>query len=316
MATETLTVIPEVTTTPNPISILPGLITTPSNFNPVDFQSPFPYITDQETITFLLLGSDIRSTSSFRTDTMIIAAFRPSLGQISLISIPSDLWVYIPTRGMQRINTAYRYGESSGYPGNGPGLISDTILYNLGIRIDHIAMVDFNGFRNILDMIGGIDVPVFCQFTDWHLIDPNGDQQDENNWSLYTIGPGIVHMDGELALWYARSRMKSSDYDRGRRQQELLRAVFSKMLQVQSITIIPELFAEIQSTIRTDISLSMILDMAPFVFKLNNADIRSYYIRPPLVYSWTTDMGAYVISPNNVELQAMLKEAMSPSIKR
>ena len=162
-------------------------------------------------------------------------------------------------------------------------------------------------------MIGGIDVPVFCQFTDWHLIDPNGDQQDENNWSLYTIGPGIVHMDGELALWYARSRMKSSDYDRGRRQQELLRAVFSKMLQVQSITIIPELFAEIQSSIRTDISLSMILDMAPFVFKLNNADIRSYYIRPPLVYSWTTDMGAYVISPNKVELQAMLKEAMSPS---
>ena len=122
-------------------------------------------------------------------------------------------------------------------------------------------------------------------------------------------------MDGELALWYARSRMKSSDYDRGRRQQELLRAVFSKMLQVQSITIIPELFAEIQSSIRTDISLSMILDMAPFVFKLNNADIRSYYIRPPLVYSWTTDMGAYVISPNKEELQAMLKEAMSPSIR-
>jgi len=306
---------PTETPVPDLESILPGLVTTPSELGPVDYQAPFPYITDNDTITFLLLGSDIRSTSSFRTDTMIIAAFRPSLGQISLISIPRDLWVYIPTQGMQRINTAYLKGETSGYPGKGPALVRDTILYNLGIRIDHIAMVDFNGFKKILDTIGGIDVPVYCQFTDWHLIDPSADQQDENNWSLYTIGPGVIHMDGETALWYARSRKKSSDFDRGRRQQELLRAVFAKMLQVSSIAKVPELYGNFQDTIQTDISLSMVLDLAPFVFKLNSADIRSYYIRPPLVFSWTTTGGAYVLSPHTTELQAMLKEAMSPSTK-
>jgi LCP family protein required for cell wall assembly len=302
--------------TPDFLSILPDSILPPNTFNPSSFYAPFPYISDAETVTYLMLGSDIRSGTSYRTDSMIIVALRPRIGQISLISIPRDLWVYIPAWGMQRINTAYQHGEITGYPGGGPGLIKDTILYNLGIRIDHTALVDFNGFKSILDTLGGIDVPVACQFTDWHLIDPSADQQNENNWSLYSVGPGVVSMDGELALWYARSRKKSSDFDRGRRQQEVLRAIFSKFLRVGSIPKIPELYTNLNSSIRTDLSLASIMELAPFVFSLNNADIRSYYIRPPLVSSWTTAQGAYVLSPNVVELQAMLREAMSPSQKK
>jgi len=294
-------------------SILPYTSFPPNTFDPSTFYAPFPYITDGETVTYLMLGSDIRSGTSFRTDSMIIVALRPRIGQISLISIPRDLWVYIPAWGMQRINTAYLHGEMTGYPGGGPGLVKDTILYNLGIRIDHTALVDFNGFKSILDTLGGIEVPVTCQFTDWHLIDPNADQQNENNWSLLSVGPGVVAMDGELALWYARSRKKSSDFDRGRRQQEVLRAIFSKFLRVGSIPKIPELYTNLNSSIRTDLSLASIMELAPFVFSLNNADIRSYYIRPPLVRSWITTQGAYVLSPNVVELQAMLREAMSPS---
>jgi len=302
--------------TPDFLSILPDSNTLPNNFNPSSFYTPFPYITDAETVTYLMLGSDIRSGTSFRTDSMIIVALRPRIGQISLISIPRDLWVYIPAWGMQRINTAYLHGELTRYPGGGPGLIKDTILYNLGIRIDHTALVDFNGFKVILDTLGGIDVPVACQFTDWHLNNPNADQQNENNWSLYSIGPGVVSMDGEMALWYARSRKKSSDFDRGRRQQEVLRAIFSKFIQANSITKIPQLYNDLSSSINTDLSLSTIMELAPFAFSLNNADIRSYYIRPPLVFSWTTAQGAYVLSPSELALQAMLREAMSPSQKK
>jgi LCP family protein required for cell wall assembly len=298
------------------LSILPDSISPANNFNPSSFYTPFPYITDAETVTYLMLGSDIRSGKSFRTDSMIIVALRPRIGQISLISIPRDLWVYIPDWGMQRINTAYLHGELTGYPGGGPGLIKDTILYNLGIRIDHTALVDFNGFKRILDTLGGIDVPVACQYTDWHLIDPNADQQNESNWSLYSVGPGVVPMDGEMALWYARSRKKSSDFDRGRRQQEVLRALFSKFIQVNSITKIPQLYNDLNSSVNTDLSLSSIMELAPFAFSLNNADIRSYYIRPPLVFSWITSQGAYVLSPSEQALQAMLREAMSPSQKK
>src|SRR5215510_4343057 len=86
----------------------------------------------QDTVNFLLIGSDKRSGTSFRTDTMVIVILRPNDGQVSLISIPRDLWVSIPGWENQRINTAYQHGISVDYPGGGPGLLKDTILYNLG----------------------------------------------------------------------------------------------------------------------------------------------------------------------------------------
>jgi LCP family protein required for cell wall assembly len=269
----------------------------------------------QETVNFLLIGSDRRPGGSFRTDTMVIAILRPNEGQVSLISIPRDLWVSIPGWENQRINTAYQHGVSVGYPGGGPGLLKETILYNLGIRIDHTAMVEFDGFRQIVDTLGGVDVPVSCPYTDWRLIDPSYDPFNENNWHLYTTGPGVVHMDGDLALWYARSRQKSNDFDRGRRQQEVLRALFVQALQTGTLTRIPELYNNLRNTVETDLGLGDLLSLAVYAPKMTNADIRSYYIRPPYVNSWITDGGAYVLLPNEVALQGMLTEAMSASTK-
>ena len=195
-----------------------------------------PIAQGRDTINFLLLGSDTRGGTSFRTDTMVIAIVRPSTGEVSLISLPRDLWVNIPLVGMQRLNTAYEYGVIYNYPGGGPALLRDTILNNLGINVDHTAMVDFNGFRQVVNTIGGVEVPVFCPYTDWHLISPELDPENEYNWELYTVGPGVVKMDGDLALWYARSRKRSNDFDRGRRQQEVLRAIYSQALQANLIT--------------------------------------------------------------------------------
>jgi len=267
----------------------------------------------QETINFLLIGSDIRSGTSFRTDTMIVAILRPNEGQVSLISIPRDLWVSIPGWENQRINTAYQHGISVGYPGGGPGLLKDTIQYNLGIRIDHTAMVDFDGFRKIVDTLGGLDVPVSCPYTDWHIIDPTLDPELESNWSLYTVNPGIIHMDGDLALWYARSRQKSSDFDRGRRQQEVLRSIFTQALQTGTISHIPDLYNDFKDTIETDLRLGDILQLSLYAPKMTNADIRGYYIRPPYVTAWTTDAGAQVLLPNQELLPQLLTEALSPS---
>jgi LCP family protein required for cell wall assembly len=269
----------------------------------------------QETINFLLIGSDLRSGSSFRTDTMVVAILRPDEGQVSLISIPRDLWVSIPGWDNNRINTAYQHGISVGYPGGGPGLLKDTIQYNLGIRIDHTAMVDFDGFRKIVDTLGGVDIPVSCPYTDWKLIDPSYNPENENNWFLYTVNPGIIHMDGDLALWYARSRQKSSDFDRGRRQQEVLRAIFTQALRAGTLTRIPELYTDVKDSVETDLGLGDILQLALYAPKMTNADIRSYYIRPPYVTSWITDGGAYVLSPNQALLSQLLTEALSPSTR-
>jgi polyisoprenyl-teichoic acid--peptidoglycan teichoic acid transferase len=303
----------EPTLDPN-ISIV---VTNPTQIIAPDYApAPMPILTDSDTITFALLGSDTRGGTSFRTDTIVIAAVRPTLGQVTLISIPRDLWVYIPNNGMNRINTAYEFGDIYHYPGGGPALLKDTILYNLGIRIDHTALVDFNGFRLIVDTLGGVDVPVACPYTDWHLIDPTYDPNNENNWALYTAGPGLIHMDGDLALWYARSRQKSNDFDRGRRSQEVLRALFSRAMQVNAIAKIPELYSDFNSTVTTDLGLSDLLALSPMALHLNNADIRSYYISSTYVTGWMTPAGASVLLPNAPAIQALITQALAPATQK
>jgi LCP family protein required for cell wall assembly len=296
----------------NPNALLPGTWS-PPDISGSDEVPPAQILTDNQTVTFALLGSDTRGGPSFRTDTIVIAAVRPLSGQVSLISIPRDLWVYIPTHGMDRINTAYEYGTLTNYSGGGPGLLKDTILYNLGIRIDHVAMIDFDGFRKVVNTLGGIDVPVVCPYTDWHLISPTADDQDPNNWSLFTVGPGVVHMDGDLALWYARSRDLSSDFDRGRRSQEVLRALYTQGLKSDAIAKIPALYADLSSTVTTDLGLGDLLKFAPMALHLTNASIRSYYISRQQVTPFTTAAGADVLLPNAQAIQDVLQQALSVS---
>jgi polyisoprenyl-teichoic acid--peptidoglycan teichoic acid transferase len=278
-----------------------------------DAPGPSDLLTDTETINFLLIGSDKRPGGSYRTDTMVIVVLWPREAQVSMISIPRDLWIYIPSVGMQRINTAYQSGELYGYTGGGPGLLRDTIAYNLGIRIDHTAMVEFDGFRRIVDTLGGVDVPVACPYTDWRLIDPSYDPFHEDNWALYTVQSGVAHMDGDLALWYARSRMKSNDFDRGRRQQEVLRAIFSQALRTDTLSRVPQLYADLSQTIVTDLGLGDLVNLALIAPRFTNANIRSYYIRPPYVSSWMTPAGASVLLPDQAALEPMLRQATTLS---
>ena len=296
-------------------ALLPTAAATEQSFYaPPYAPKPFPVLTDNQTVTFLLLGSDVRPGQTyFRTDTIIVAAVRPSSGQVTLISIPRDLYVYIPTVGMDRVNTAYEYGQLHEYPGGGAALLKATLLYNLGIRIDHLAIVDFTVFTRIVNTLGGVDVPVYCSYTDWHLIDPSYDPNNVNNWSLYTVGPGIVHMDGDLALWYARSREMSSDFDRGRRSQEVLRALYARALKTDAIDKIPQLYNDFSSSVITDLKLNDLLQLAPLALHLNNANIRSYYIGRNDVTAWMTPGGASVQLPNGPVIQSMLQQALSPS---
>jgi LCP family protein required for cell wall assembly len=298
----------------DPNAVLPTETTPQSFYAPPYAPQAVPVLTDNQTINFLLLGSDKRPGQTyFRTDTIIIAVIRPAAGQVTLISVPRDLYVYIPTIGMDRVNAAYEYGQMDQYPGGGTALLKDTILYNLGIRIDHLAIVDFDGFRKIVDTLGGLDVPVFCSYTDWHLIDPSYDPENEDNWALYTVSPGIVHMDGDLALWYARSRKKSSDFDRGRRSQEVIRALYVRALQINAISKIPQLYSDLSSSVITDLGLDGVTKLAPLALHLTNADIRSYYIGKEDVTGWMTPGGASVLLPNPVSIQSKLQQALSPS---
>jgi LCP family protein required for cell wall assembly len=215
---------------------------------------------------------------------------------------------------MNRINTAYLQGNLSGYPGGGMALIKDTLRYNLGVRIDHVALVDFDGFRSIVDTAGGIDVPLVCPFTEWAVIDPKVSIEFESNWELITIGPGVVHMDGDMALWYSRARARSNDFDRGRRQQEVIRALFDAAVDTSMILEIPNLYEDFTDTITTDVSLQTILSLVSFGLELDEAEIRSYYIGDKLTFGWTTPGGASVLLPDTAAIYAMMQEAVQPPV--
>jgi LCP family protein required for cell wall assembly len=272
---------------------------------------PAPVFHDPDSITLLLLGSDKRK-SSFRTDTMVAVIFQPDYHVVTLLSIPRDLFVYIPGWKMQRINAAFQYGETEHYPGGGPALVKDTLLYNLGIEVDYYALVDFEGFKNIIDILGGVDVPVVCPYTDWRLISPNLNPEKENNWHLYTVKPGVVHMDGDLALWYVWARKKSSDFDRNRRQQEMLRAIYSQELRLDMIGKIPELYEEISQSLSTDFTLVDALSLAPKIFDLPSSQVRSFYINSSMLTGWITPQNAAVQIPKGQVLYNLLREALSP----
>jgi polyisoprenyl-teichoic acid--peptidoglycan teichoic acid transferase len=298
----------------DPALLTPTITSTlPPQLDPAVTPTPIAVQDDRELVTFLLLGSDTRGGPSFRTDTMVVAMVRPKTGEVSLLSLPRDLWVFIPGNDYDRLNTAYLKGQMEGWSGGGPGLLKDTIAYNFGIPIDYTAMVDFNGFRQIVDTLGGVEVPIGCAYTDWRLLDPSYDPEDENNWYLYTAGPGVLHMDGDLALWYARSRKRSSDFDRGRRQQEVLRAIYQKGLQGDVLKEVPELYTDFSSTVTTDLGLTDLLKLAPLALHLSNADIRGYYINGEngAVTSWITPGGAQVLLPNATVIQGIVQEAMT-----
>ncbi len=269
-----------------------------------------PFAFDDDVINILLLGSDRRTGRYFRTDIIIVLSIHPSARAAVMISIPRDLYVYIPGYTMQRVNTAYLFGDYLSYPGGGIALLKDTILYNFGITIDHYALIEMKGFEDLVDTLGGVDIHVACSYTDWRLKSPGLDQNNENNWHLYTVSPGIVHANGEFALWYARSRKRSSDFDRSRRQQEVLRAIFRKILSLDLIPRIPSLYSDLTSMVQTDLGVGDLISMAPLAFRIDLSRVRSRFIGTDQVRAWTTPTGGAVQLPKPGAIEALLQDAL------
>lgn len=272
----------------------------------------FPLSLPPDSVNILLIGSDLGTIDSSRTDVLIIASVRPKTSDVSLITVPRDLYVYLPGYTMQRVNTAWIYGEKYHYPGGGFGMLRDTIQYNLGITIDHYVRVDMAGFRREINDLGGVDVLVSCSYTDWRLRSPSADPQVEENWVLFTVPSGRVHMNGDYALWYARSRARSSDFDRARRQHEVLRAIYRQVLRLDLVAKIPQLYDDLNQTLTTDLALGDLLSLAPMATQLDPAHIQSRFIGRDQVISWRVPTsGAAVLLPKPDEIQLLLLDTFT-----
>ncbi len=284
-----------------------GLPTPPATPIPTPVQ-PYPFAADA--VNILLAGTDQRNSAGVRTDTLVLLSISPSAHGAALLSIPRDLYVYLPGLTMQRINTAYVLGETYAYPGGGRALLRDALLYNLGLRVDYLALVDMGGFRSLIDRLGGVDVDVSCPYTDWRLKAPELPPEKTESWELFTVSPGVVHMDGDLALWYARARSRSSDFDRARRQQELLRAIYRRVFRLGLIPQLPGLYGQLTSLVETDLPLDVLVDLALLAPWIDTAQVRSRFIGRDQTTSWRVPgSGAQVLLPQPRAIRALLDEA-------
>lgn len=317
----TFTPIPTLTNTPPP-----GATSTPS-LTPTPSQTPTPTSVPQEEIELagfnlatyvpaeatpveridlprgvtnvLLLGSDTPGNAdnenSVRTDTIIIASINREKQTATLLSIPRDLYVYIPGWINNRINTAYAYGTANEYPGGGAQLLKDTILYNFGIPIHYYAKIDFDGFQEVVDSLGGVEIVNSCSLRDWILKEPGLDIEVEENYVLTTLDPGVHEMDGFKALWYARSRRTTSDFDRGRRQQQLIQAILNKGLDLDLVPQIPSLIEAYEDTIETDMDIGRMLQFAAIAQTVRDNGINHLYLTQGEIEGYTTpETGASV----------------------
>lgn len=268
-----------------PVTFLEG-VPTPSTAVP----SPVPtFETPNEITNILLIGSDQpMDATEARTDTMIIVSINQEAGTASMLSLPRDLFVYHPGRTMGRLNTAVNMG--------GIELLEQSILYNFGIPIHYYAQVDFAGFENVVDAMGGVEIAVSCRLQDWRLISPDLDPQVEENWAQFALEPGVYQMDGDLALWYARSRQTTSDFDRGRRQQQLLRAMLNQAVDLNMVAEAPTLWNTYKDTVVTDLDIGRILQLLTLAPNVRQNGVQHLYLARG-AQPWTTPGGAQVQLP-------------------
>lgn len=163
------------------------------------------------------------------SDTIIIASIDPFNNEVAMLSVPRDLWVDIPGQWATKINAAHALGEETqfnepNYPKNGPGLLQKTLEQTLGIPIHYYARVDFNGYTQAIDAVGGIKVNVpesICDYTiAWQ-------------FGFTCIEAGEQDFNSKEALFYARTRASvRGDFDRGERQRLILLALREKVLSL------------------------------------------------------------------------------------
>jgi len=260
----------------------------PTSALQVDADAPAPQPWDGKTrVTLLFMGLDYRAcddkgnfaecdnNGASRTDSMMLVTVDPVSKTAGMLSIPRDLWVQIPGFDYGKINTAYFLGESYKVPGGGPAVAMQTVQELLGVPIQYYAQVDFNAFVKIIDTMGGLDMHIKERIKVGAIGKPS-----------FYIEPGVQTLDGATVLGYARNRYtEGGDFDRARRQQEVILAIRQQVLQFNMLPTLvskaPALYSEIQDGISTNLTLSQAIQLAWLVQQIPEENIHHEVIGPP-----------------------------------
>ncbi len=215
-------------------------------------------------INILMIGSDTRGEERGLSDTIMIAQYDQDSSEIKLVSLMRDTYVEVPGYGMQKINAAFSYG--------GPELLRQTIKHNFDIDLYYYAVVDFEGFSKIADLIApeGIEVNIPHQMSEGIGM---------------TLGPGREVLDGEKMLGYVRFRKdENNDYGRVERQQEVIAKLTKEAVNIQNFVKLPKLLGMADPYIDTNIDSKTLLSMGKGIVSDKDQSIET--LRIPVDYSY------------------------------
>ena len=213
--------------------------------------------------TILVLGAD--STPNVagregrgRSDSIMLIRTDPDEHQIAYLSIPRDLRVEIPGRGADKVNAAYSYG--------GPALAVDTVESFTGLEVNHVIVVDFATFAEVIDAVGGITIVNPARVLSNPFDCPFGDERC-NDFEGWNFRKGEIELDGRRALIYSRIRENQldpgeSDLTRGERQQRVVQALMAKITGLDGYFRMPMIGDEIVKPLATDLSTNELLAFA------------------------------------------------------
>lgn len=252
---------------------------------------PPPRLWDgKERLNVLLLGGDAGiGRTGVRTDTIIVASIDPASGDTALIAVPRNLARVPLPDGLDIwscdcfppiINELWKYGEEhpDRFPGSGPPgaeALKMAIGEMLDIDIHYYALVNLDGFIAVIDALGGVDITVTERIYDAEYPDEDG------SLVVLDIAPGEYHMDGHLALAYARSRHATDDYDRMGRQRCVLQAVAGQASPTDLIRSFPTLAQAIKDNVSTDIPLERLPDLVDLLTEMDTENMVALPLVPP-----------------------------------
>jgi polyisoprenyl-teichoic acid--peptidoglycan teichoic acid transferase len=253
-------------------------------------------------VNILLMGLDgnTRDGRFRRADSIIVVSIDPATNSASMIGIPRDLYVSINSpKGVirNRVNTAYVWGELYNYPGGGPALQMRTVGEVLGIPIHHYVSVYFDGFAKLIDAIGGIDIDV--------------QQPIRDNFTGWTFAAGPQHLDGKRSLQFARSRYSTSDFSRGRRQQQVILAAVEKITKAGMLPKLPVILPAVAESFRSDMSIRDLLALAGLGYKIDRSSIKTAQVDETMCQSWRAPDGAAVLLPRWDRIKPMVQTALA-----
>ena len=243
-------------------------------------------------INFLLVGRDWHGEGeNGRSDTMILCSVDTGTKTVKMVSFLRDIYLKIPGYGSSRLNAAYSWG--------GAELLKQTLKENFDVDVDVTLEIDFEGFKGLIDTLGGVDVAL-----------TESEAKYLNNHYGWELNGGMTHMDGEIALGYSRIRYLDSDFVRTERQRNVLTALLEKYRSASFATMLTVTDAFLDESTSDHTDEELLAYALELYSTLSEAELTTHRVPADGTYTYETIRGMSVIEVDFEENRELLEDLL------